>query len=76
MTDKERIESEAREYCKGSPQFIFEYRGFIAGAKWRNNAVIDEAIEATKGMIGKYIIVNKDMYDDFIELLESLKIKP
>lgn len=32
MSDKERIKKEAREYCEGSPHYLFEHRAYITGA--------------------------------------------
>lgn len=40
--DKERIEKDAKEYCHGSPQYIFEWRGYIAGATADNERMADK----------------------------------
>lgn len=37
--DKQRIEKDAKEYCTGSPQYIFEWRGYIAGATAENERI-------------------------------------
>lgn len=69
--DKERIEIEAREYCSGSSEYIFEYRGYIAGATAERNKAIDECI----AIIVKHPQINQENWPDVKKIIESLKIK-
>ena len=78
MSDKERIEKEARESCEGSPQFLFEFRGYVNGATSEHTKAWNAAIEM---VIGEFKLIeslgafpeNKMPISEVIKVIESIK---